>query len=462
MIASMFKALIPPAIFIAVNSLMGQTESRLLRFPAVSTESIIFSYSGDLYSVARTGGTARKLTSDIGNEIFARFSPDEKTIAFTGQYDGNTEVYTMPANGGIPVRLTYSATLGRDDLGDRMGPNNIVMTWLPDNSGVVYRSRQKSFNDFKGQLFVASVNGGPSRTLPFSVGGFCSYSADQKKLAMNQVFREFRTWKYYRGGMGDDIWIFDFASGQMENITNNPAQDIFPMWHGDKIYFCSDRDRTMNLFVYDIPSKQIRKLTTFTEYDVKFPSLGKDAIVFENAGYIYLFDLATETTSKISINISDDRVAGRNEIIDASKFMENGDYDLGPDGNRMTATARGDIWTIPAKDGFTRNLTKTPGAHERAVVWSPDGKYLAYISDASGEDEIYIQKQDGSEPAIRITQDGDTYKYSPRWSPHSKKLLWDDNKLRLFYIDINAKQSILIDQAHAGEFRGANWSPDSK
>lgn len=444
------------------SDLSGQTESRLLRFPAVSSDAIVFSYAGDLYTVPRSGGMARKLTSDKGLEIFARFSPDEKSLAFTGQYDGNTEVYLMPALGGIPERLTYSATLGRDDLGDRMGPNNIVMTWKPDNNGIVYRSRKESFNDFKGQLYIASVNGGMPEELPFSVGSWCSYSADQKKLAMNQVFREFRTWKYYRGGMVDDIWIFDFSTGQMENITNNPSQDIFPMWHRDKIYFCSDRDRTMNLFVYDTLTKQVRKLTDFTEYDIKFPSLGKDAIVFENAGYIYLFDLNTERATKVVITIADDAAAGRNEIIDASSFIERSDFDLGPDGNRMTVTARGDIWTLPAKDGFTRNLTKTPGIHERAVTWSPDGKYIAYISDDSGEDEIYIQHQDGSEPAIRITGNGDTYKYGPIWSPDSKKLLWDDNKLRLFYVDISAKEPVLIDQGKAGEFRSANWSPDSK
>ncbi|HUR31642.1 MAG TPA: PDZ domain-containing protein, partial [Saprospiraceae bacterium] len=458
----MRKLFLLSILVLCYSLLFGQTEARLLRFPTVSAETIVFSYSGDLYSVSRAGGIARKLTTAEGNEIFARFSPDEKTLAFTGQYDGNTEVYSMPSGGGVPVRLTYSATLGRDDLGDRMGPNNIVMSWKPDNSGVVYRSRKKSFNDFKGQLYIASMTGGMSSELPFSVGGFCSYSPDQKKLAMNQVFREFRTWKYYRGGMADDIWIYDFASGQMENITNNPAQDIFPMWHGDKIYFCSDRDRTMNLFVYDIPTKQVRKVTNFTDYDMKFPSLGKDAIVFEKEGYIYLFDIATEKTSKVTIIISDDAVAGRNEIIDASAFIEGNDFDLGPDGNRMTATARGDIWTMPAKEGYTRNLTKSSGVHERAVTWSPDGKYLAYISDASGEDEIYIQKQDGSEAAIRITKDGDTYKYSPQWSPDGKKLLWDDNKLRIFYVDISTKQPVLIDQSHAGEFRGANWSPDSK
>jgi tricorn protease len=440
----------------------SQSEARLLRFPTVSKEAIVFSYAGDLYTVARSGGTARKITTDIGNELFPRFSPDGSTLAFTGQYDGNTEVYKMPAQGGVPVRLTYSATLGRDDLGDRMGPNNIVMTWKNDNSGVVYRSRKLSFNDFKGQLFFAGVDGGMSTQLPFSVGGWCSYSPDNSKLAMNQIFREFRTWKYYEGGMADDIYIYDFASGQMENITNHKSQDVYPMWYGNKIYFCSDRDRTMNIFVYDIATKQITKVTNYTEYDVKFPSLGADAIVYENGGYIYVLDLKTGTPSKVTINIADDGAIGRNELVDASKFIEGGDYDLGPDGNRLTVTARGDIWTVPAKDGITRNLSKTPGVHERAVTWSPDGKYLAYISDATGEDEVYIRTQDGVGAPIQLTDKGDTYKYSLIWSPDSKKIAWTDKKLRLQYIDIGSKQVTLADQAKTWEHGSVNWSPDSK
>ena len=444
------------------NQANTQIEARLLRFPTISKENIVFSYAGDLYSVPRTGGTARKITTAIGNELFPRFSPDGKTLAFTGQYDGNTEVYTMPAGGGVPVRLTYTATLGRDDVGDRMGPNNIVMTWKNDNSGVIYRSRKTSFNDFKGQLYFAGVNGGMSAELPFSVGGFCSYSPDNTKLAMNSIFREFRTWKYYKGGMADDIYIYDFASGTMDNITNNTSQDIFPMWAGDKIYFCSDRDRTMNIFVYDIATKQTRKVTNYTEYDVKFPSLGTDAIVYENAGYIYQMDLKSGVSTKVSISIADDGAIGRNELVDASHFMEPGDFDLGPDGNRMTATARGDIWTIPAKDGITRNLSKTPGVHERSVAWSPDGKYLAYISDATGEDEVYIRTQDGIDNPIQLTDKADTYKYYVSWSPDSKKIAWTDKKLRLQYVEIASKAVTLVDQAKTWEHGGMNWSPDSR
>ncbi len=454
-------------IFLMAFLLIGmqansQSEARLLRFPTVSSDAIVFSYAGDLYRVARTGGTARKITSDVGNEIFAKFSPDGKSIAFTGQYDGNTEVYKMPAAGGVPIRLTYSATLGRDDLGDRMGPNNIVMAWKNDNSGVVYRSRKTSFNSFKGQLYFAEAAGGLSTQLPFSVAGWCSYSPDNSKLAMNQIFREFRTWKYYRGGMADDIWIYDFASGGMENVTNNPAQDIMPMWYGDKIYFCSDRDRIMNLFEYDINTKQTRKVTSYTEYDIKFPSLGADAIAYENGGYIYLYDLKTGKETKVSITIADDMVSGRNEMVDASDYIGSGDYDLGPDGNRITLAARGDVWTVPAEHGITRNLSKSPGSHERAVTWSPDGQYLAYISDATGEDEIYIQMQDGSAAPVQLTNGGDTYKYYLDWSPDSKKLVWSDKKLRLQYVDINTKKVTLVDQANAWEHQSTDWSPDSR
>ncbi|MBI3190037.1 MAG: PD40 domain-containing protein, partial [Ignavibacteriales bacterium] len=276
-------------------SLVAQDEARLLRFPAIYGNQIVFSYATDLYTVPASGGVARKLTNDEGVELFARFSPDGKWIAFTGQYDGNTEVYTIPSEGGIPKRLTYTPTLGRDDVSDRMGPNNLVIGWKHDNKSIVFRSRMREFNDFKGQLFLASVDGGLVENLPLPRGGFCSYSPDDKKLAYNRIFREFRTWKRYRGGMADDISIYDFETKKTENITNNPALDIIPMWSGNKIYFISDRDeaKRMNLFSYDLTSKETKQLTTFKEYDIKFPSLGDKAIAFENGGYIYKFDLAT-------------------------------------------------------------------------------------------------------------------------------------------------------------------------
>ena len=192
--------------------LMAADEVRLLRFPAIHGEQVVFTYAGDLYTVHVKGGIARKLTNDTGYEMFARFSPDGKTVAFTAQYDGNTEVYTMPSEGGIPKRLTYTATLDRDDVGDRMGPNNIVMTWKADNKHVVFRSRMTTYNPFNGSLYTVNTNGDMVEQIPVPRGGFCSFSADGQKMAYNRIFREFRTWKRYRGGMADDIWILDLKS----------------------------------------------------------------------------------------------------------------------------------------------------------------------------------------------------------------------------------------------------------
>ncbi|MCX6278998.1 MAG: PDZ domain-containing protein [Bacteroidetes bacterium] len=456
----MKKLLFIFAMILVSGVLTAQEETRLLRFPAIHGNQIVFTYAGDLYTVDKVGGLSRKLTSDEeGYEMFARFSPDGKQIAFTGQYDGNTEVFVIPAEGGTPRRLTFTATLNRDDISDRMGPNNIVMTWK-DNENIVFRSRKQTFNDFKGQLFLVNINGGLPVELPLPCGGFCSFSPDQSKLAYNKVFREFRTWKYYKGGMADEIWIYDFKTRQTEQITNNIFQDMIPMWSGDKIYFVSERERPVNLYSYNVKTKETRKVTDFKEFDVKFPSLGNDAIAFENGGFIYTFDLATEAIKKIPIRISNDLITGRNQMKDASKNINT--FSLSPDGKRVAFGARGDVWTVPAKTGVTRNLTASSGAHDRDVAWSPDGQYISFISDRTGEDEIYIQKQDGSAEAIQVTKNADTYKYTPVWSPDSKKILWSDKMLRLQFVDIDSKTVTVADQATSWEFTEFTWSPDSK
>lgn len=456
----MKKLTLTLTLMLTLVVLMAQDEARLMRFPAIHGNQVVFTYAGDLYTVDKSGGLARKLTNDEnGYEMFARFSPDGKNIAFTGQYDGNTEVFLIPAEGGSPKRLTYTATLGRDDISDRMGPNNIVMTWR-DNENIVFRSRKQTFNDFKGQLFLANVKGGMPEELPLPCGGFCSYSPDNSKLAYNRVFREFRTWKYYKGGMADDIWIYDFKTKQTEQITSNVFQDMFPMWHGDKIYFLSERERPTNLYSYDLNTKETQKLTDFKEFDIKFPSMGDNAIIFENGGFLYTFDFTTQATNKIPVRIAGDFITGRNQMKDASKFINT--LSLAPDGKRIAVGARGDIWTIPAKTGITRNITLTAGVHDRDVAWSPDGQYIAFISDRNGEDEIYIQKQNGTSEPVQITKNADTYKYAISWSPDSKKILWADKMLRLQYVDIDSKSITVVDQSTNSEFSDYNWSPDSK
>ena len=446
-------------LLIAGLTASAQQEARLMRFPAMHGNQVVFSYAGDLYTVAKTGGIARRITNDEGIEVFPRFSPDGKNIAFTGQYDGNTEVFLIPSEGGIPTRLTYTATLKRDDLSDRMGPNNIVMTWK-DNNTIVYRSRKKSFNDFIGSLFEVSVNGGLSKQVEVPEGGFCSFSPDGKKMAYNQVFREFRTWKYYEGGMADDVWIYDFETKQTINITSNLAQDVFPMWRGEMIYFLSDRDRIMNLFAYNVQTQQISKLTNYTEYDIKFPTLSENAIIYENGGFIYYFDLATQTAVKIEIQILNDFSASRPQWKDADKGIRGAS--LSYDGNRVAFASRGDIFTVPAKTGITKNLTNTNGEHDRALEWSPDGTMIAFVSDKSGEDEIYIMKPDGSEPPVQLTKNADTYKFSLYWSHDSKKIAWNDQMKRLQFVDVNTREVTLVATSGSGEINSFDWSPDSR
>jgi len=445
--------------FIAASITVFSQEEKLMRFPTIHGNQVVFSYAGDLYTVAKKGGLARKLTNDPGYEMFAKFSPDGTQIAFTGQMDGNTEVFVIPAEGGQAKRLTYTATLHRDDVSDRMGPNNIVMTWK-DNENVIFRSRKQTFNSFKGSLFMVNTKADLETQLPFSYGGFCSYSPDKSKIAYNQVFREFRTWKYYKGGMADDIWIYDFKTEKTINITNNINQDIFPMWHGDQVYFLSDRDRTMNLFVYDTKTKETKKVSNFTRYDIKFPSLGDNGIIFENGGELQFYDFNTKSITKIPVKIKNDFPESRSSLKDASKNISS--WSVSPDGKRVVFGARGDIFTLPAKEGITRNLTETSGTHERNVEWSPKGKYISYISDASGEDEIYIINQNGKEKAIQLTNDSDTYKFNPIWSPNGKYLLWGDKKLRLFIMDVETKKTTKIGHATDWEIRDYSWSPDSK
>ncbi len=298
--------------------------------------------------------------------------------------------------------------------------------------------------------------------LPLPRGGWCSFSPDQKKLAYNRVFREFRTWKRYRGGQADDLWIYDFETKATRNLTNNPAQDVFPMWREDKIYFVSDRDdkKRMNLYVFDLAVNGVKKLTDFKDYDVKFPSLGDTAIAFENGGYLYRFDLKTQKAEKVPIYLHEDFALGRAGLREVSKEITS--FDIAPDGNRALFGARGDLFTVPAKHGNTRNLTNTPGEHERDPAWSPDGRLIAFISDATGEDEIYVIPQDGSAPPSRLTSNADTYKYQPLWSPDGLKILWSDRKQRLQYVDVKSKAVTPVAQAAAFEINEYRWSPDSR
>jgi tricorn protease len=458
----MHARLIPAVFVLVLTSLafaQNLPEGRLMRFPDVSKDKIAFSYGGDIWLVSREGGTAQRVTTAPGQELFAKFSPDGKWIAFTGQYDGLYNVYVMSADGGEPKQLTFNQ--GGGALSERMGVHNQIITWTPDSKRIVFLSRRDTYNDWFGRLYSVPVDGGLPEALPLDKGGLTSYSPDGNSIAYNRIFRNFRTWKRYTGGMAQDIWIYDLKNNHIEQMPHTEWTDTFPMWHGDTIYFDSDRgpEHRLNLYSYSLTSHEIKQLTHFTEFDVNWPSLGPDAIVFENGGYLYLFDLATQKEHKLTIYLPGDREFARKHWAHVSNLIT--DFDIAPDGKRAVFTARGDVFTVPAKEGSIRNLTHTPGIREQYAAWSPNGKWVAYMSDRTGEEELYIAPQDGMGQEQRITFSGKVYRLPPLWSPDNKKLVFADKDVRLWYVDIDEKKPIEIDQGHYLDITDYNWSPDS-
>ena len=433
-------------------------EARLLRFPHLSAERVVFVYAGDLWTAPLRGGQASRLTAHPGEELFPRFSPDGKWIAFTGDYDGNREVYVMPATGGEPRRLTYSPDIS-PGIPDRFGPDNAVIGWSPDGR-ILYRSRRDQWNVFMGRIWAVSPQGGPPRPLPLPYSGFLSLAPDGRRAAYTPTFRAFRTWKRYRGGLAQDIYLYDFRTRSNRRLTSYAGVDDFPMWSGDKIYFVSERGGRANLWVYDLESKRERRLTSFSDYDVKFPALGPGAIVFELGGWLYRYDLKSERAEKIPVSVPSDRVLRRPHFIDASPWLS--EFWLAPDARRLLIVARGELFSVPAQEGRTINLSNSSASRERSAQWSPDGKWIAYLSDASGEYEVYLRPADGSGPARRLTGNGGCMRFQLQWSPDSKKLAFADKNLKLWWLDIDSKKLTLVDRARYWEIRQYSWSPDSR
>jgi tricorn protease len=436
-------------------------EGRLMRFPDIYKDKIAFMYGGDLWLDSSSGGVARRITSHPGRELFPKFSPDGKWLAFTAQYDGNFNVFVMPAEGGQPRQLTFYQ--GGPPLSDRMGINNEVVTWFPDGKRILFLSRFDASNGWTKRPFSISVDGGLPEPVAVNEGGLTSFSADGAKMAYNRIFRNFRQWKRYTGGMAQDITIYDIKNNAVDAmIPHTEWTDTFPMWHGNIIYFTSDRgsEHRLNLYSYDLSTKQVEQLTHFTDFDVMWPSLGPDSIIFENGGYLYVFDLQTKQPKKLTISLPGDRGQAMKHWTSVSKLVT--DFDISPDGKRAVFAARGDVFTVPAKEGSVRNLTGTPGIREQKVAWSPDARWIAYVSDRTGEDEIYIAPQDGMGKEQHITSGYKGFKFGPQWSPDSKKLAWADKDCRLWYVDITDKKPVQVDQGKYFEIQNYSWSPDSK
>ena len=366
--------------------------TKLLRFPDVYGDQVVFCYGGDIWKAPVGGGTAVRLTAHPGLEVFPRFSPDGKWIAFTGQYDGDEQVYVMPADGGVPKKLTYYPADG--PLTQRWGFDNIVYGWTPDGKSILFRSLRYGYGEHPGQLYTVSKDGGPAVPLPMPRAGAGDYSPDGKRIVYAPLWRDFRNWKRYQGGWAQDLFIYDLATNQTTPVSPTKRTERDPMWIGNTIYFVSDRTGTLNLYKFDIGSGQTTQLTRSDTWDVRWASSDeKGTIVYELGGELHVYDVAASRDRKIDITVPDDGLWDRAGRVSAADEVE--DFDLSPQGERALFSARGDVFTAPIEHGPTRDVTRTPGTHERSAVWSPDGKTIAFISDATGEEEI------GSRPAGR-------------------------------------------------------------
>jgi tricorn protease len=451
------KKLLTAALFCFVSAalraqmtLPETPDARMLRFPDISADRIVFVYAGDLWTVPKDGGTAAKLSSPKGQELFPKFSPDGNWIAFSGNYDGNTDVYVIPASGGAPVRLTHHPS------------NDLVVEWYPDGQNVLYRSLMTSPSFRFNRLYKQPTAGGLPEQLPLEYGELASFNADGSRIAFQIQSREFRTWKRYRGGWASDLWFYDFKNNTSEKFTDFEGTDALPMWRGDTVYFLSDRDdrKKLNIWAYDINTRQTRQVTTFTEYDVKWPSLGPDAIVFENGGKLHVLDLATETAKPIEVRVPADLPEVRADLKNVAENIQN--FSLSPSGKRALFEARGEVFTVPEKHGSVRNLTNSSGVAERYPAWSPDGKHVAYFSDHSGEYELYIRPGDGKTSARQITKGSATFYYRPVWSPDSKRIAFSDKAGKLFYLNVADGQPKLVDRNEWSNMGSYSWSPDSR
>lgn len=432
-------------------------EGRLLRFPDIHGDFVVFAHAGDLWRAPVAGGAARRLTSHAGLELFPKISQDGKWIAYTAEYTGTRQVYVMPAEGGDPRQLTYYNDVGA--MPPRGGWDNWILGWTSEGK-ILVRMNRTPWGERMGRYYLVDPKGGLETPLPIPHGGSASLSPDGRKIAYTPIDREFRTWKRTRGGRAQDIWIYDFSSRRSERVTDYVGTDNFPMWVGGTIYFTSDREHTLNLFALDVASRAVKKVTDFKDYDVLWPSMGPGAIVFVNGGYLYRFDVASGKTARIDVRIGAEEPFNVPQWKTVSGRVQSAA--LSPSGARAIFEARGELFTVPAKDGATRNLSGTQGVREMAPAWSPDGKWIAYLSDATGEYEFYVRPADGSGTPRQLTSKATIWRFGAGWSPDSKKLAFGDRDRRLWIVDVATGALTEVDRDERDDITTYRWSPDSR
>jgi tricorn protease len=441
--------------------------TKLLRFPDVYGNEVVFCYGGDLWKASLDGGEARRLTAHPGQELFPKFSPDGSRIAFTSQYDGDEQVYVIPACGGEPQRLTwYPTPMPR---APRHGYDCQVMGWTPDGESVMFRSARMSNGvDSLTRLFLVSVNGGLPQPLPMPSAGAGDMAPDGRYIVYSPLFRDFRSWKRYEGGWAQYLMIYDRVSDTYQPIPTTPRTDRDPMWAGGTAWFVSDRDGTLNLYRYDPRKDAVEQKTEYHDWDVRWASSdGISKIVYEVGGELKCYDTATETETALAIHVPTDALDARPTRVDAGKSIEF--FELVPGGKRALFVARGDIWTVPVEKGVVRNLTRTSGVHERCAVASRDGRRIAFISDETGEDQLWLFDQLG-ENKRQITDSMTSMLNDPVWSGDSQKLAVRDAKNNLYAIlekkpdgeGESTFETVRVAHNTSGTKFAATWSPDGR
>lgn len=440
----------------AVLPVIAQSDASLFRYPDVSKTQIVFVYANDVWVVPKAGGTATRLSSPPGGEMMPKFSPDGTQIAFSAMYDGNLDVYILPVNGDIPKRLTNHGYPDR------------VVDWTNDGKNIIFASRRQSGKERFSQFYSIPATGGAETKLPFAYAEYGSYSPDAKQMAVVIRTEVGRNWKRYRGGDNGDIRIYNFEKQHQENISiNSNAADDFPMWHENYIYFLSDRgtEMRMNLWRYEISSKKIEQLTQFTDYDVHFPSQGPDEIVFEAGGKLYLYAFATKQHREVKVSVVTDFALMKPKTIAVNEYIQHAA--ISPDGQRVLMEARGDIFSLPAENGFVKNITISSGVAERYPSWSPDGRTVAYWSDQSGEYELWVMDPNKEGSARKLTSYGAGFRYGMKWSPDNKKIAFIDKAGEIKIYNIGSGITEQVDKGlyfTHGNMEGFtfSWSPDSR
>ncbi len=451
----MHKRLFWIVIMAFVCSVAVFAQTKLLRFPDVSGDRVVFSYGGDLWVTSTSGGTATRLTAHPGVESYPKFSADGKWIAFTGQYDGDEQVYVIPSGGGEPKQLTFYPSRG--PLAPRWGMDNQVLGWTKDGK-IFFRSERDSWSLPIARIYTVSPEGGPSEPLPMPEGGSGDFSPDGSKMVYSPRFRDFRPEKRYGGGQANKLYIYDLATNDAKLISDSPRACRDAMWIGNTIFYNSDKDGKFNLYAYDPSSGKTSQVTKNRDWDIRWPSSdNRGRIVYERDGEIELMDVGSKRTTKISVNVPDDGLNKRKRQVNAAPYLSS--FALSPKGERALFSARGDIFTVPVEKGGVRNLTRSSDANDRFPDWSHDGRQVAYISDKSGEEEIWIVAQDGSSPPEQLTTGGHAQRYDTLWSPDSKKISFTDKDGKVYVLTVATKQVQVAADATDGTIRDVVWSP---